>query len=500
MPVNTPCQDYSDVQPIWERLRDTFTGRDAVIAANTKYTPALPGATAEQQNAYLTRGNFFNAVARTTHGLVGAIFQKPPEIEIQQTYDYWLDDITLTNITFDMFALDALHDVMLMGRYGVLIEMAAETTARPYMIGYRAETVINWRTDRIEGDELLTMVVLKEIVDEPKDDDIFVDEPFEQYRVLELHVDGENRHYTQQLWRREDNEGDFVPFGEEIIPLRRGSTIPFIPFVFLGPWHSTPRVEKPPLQDLADVNLAHWRNSCDHEQGLHLVSLPTPWVSGMRTSSVDDEADKLKIGPSVVWQLDAQGSAGMLEFQGAGLKSIVTAMEEKKNQMATLGARVLEMQPQHAETATAITIRHAGEYASLRTMAQAGEQGLTMALQIAVWWYSTEASPSDVPVNVILNKDFISIKATPEEIKTALLAMQSGDISYETFWHILTEGGWTRDGITAEEERKQIEFEQPEEPDDVEVGAVESDVDETFEAGSDLAPDDNEADLLDDAS
>ena len=78
--------------------------------------------------------------------------------------------------------------------------------------------------------------------------------------------------------------------------------------------------------------------------------------------------------------------------------------------------------------------------------------------------------------------------------------MQSGDISYETFWHILTEGGWTRDGITAEEERKQIEFEQPDDPDDVEVGAVEADVDETFEAGSDLAPDDDEANLLDDAS
>jgi hypothetical protein len=219
----------------------------------------------------------------------------------------------------------------------------------------------------------------------------------------------------------------------------------------------------------------------------------------MRTSSTNDEADRLKIGPSVVWQLDAQGSAGMLEFTGAGLASIVTAMDEKKQQMATLGARVLEMQPQHAETATAITIRHAGEYASLRTMAQAGEQGLTMALQIAVWWYSTEENPNDVPVSVLLNKDFVNVKAKPEEIKTALLAMQSGDLSYETFWHILTEGGWTREGITADEERQQIEFEQPDD-DKLEVGASEADDDASYEEGSDLAPDESEADLLDDAS
>ena len=498
MPVNTPRQEYTDMHPIWEQLRNTFTGRAAVIKAGTKYTPALPGATAEQNDAYLTRGNFFNAVARTTHGLVGAIFQKTPEKEIQKNFKYWLDDITLTNVTFDMFALDALHDVMLIGRYGILTEMATESTGRPYMVGYRAENVINWRTDRIEGDELLTMVVLKETIETQKDDDEFIDEDIIQYRVLRLDIDGDNRRYVQQLWRQEDGEGDFLPYGNEVVSLRRGMPLTFIPFVFLGPWHSTARVEKPPLQDLSDVNLGHWRNSCDHEQGLHLVALPTPWVSGMRTSSTDDEADTLKIGPSVVWQLDATGKAGMLEFTGAGLTSIVTAMEEKKQQMATLGARVLEMQPAHAETATAITIRHAGEYASLRTMAQAGEQGLTMALQIAVWWYSTEKNPSDVPVSVLLNKDFVSVKAKPDEVKTALLAMQSGDISFETFWHLLTEGGWTREGVTAEEERKQIEFETTD-SDKLDVGAIEADDDSTYEEGSDLEDGTTEADLLDEA-
>ena len=481
MPVNTPRKEYTDVSPIWERLRDTFAGRDAVIKASTKYTPALPGATYDQQVSYLTRGNFFNAVARTTHGLIGAIFQKKPTVEITESFKHWLDDITLTNVSFDMFALDVLHDVMLIGRYGILIEMAEEGS-QPYLVGYRAEDIINWRTERINGDDLLTLVVLRESVDKQKDDDEFVEEDIEQYRVLQLDVNGDTRIYSQQRWRKEEGDADFKLFDERVIPLRRGTPLTFVPFIFAGPWHATARVEKPPLQDLADVNLAHWRNSCDHEQGLHLVALPTPWVSGMRSSSTDDEEDVLKIGPSVVWQLDQQGSAGMLEFKGTGLASIVTAMEEKKQQMATLGARVLEMQPFHPETATAITIRHAGEYASLRTMAQAGEQAFTMALQTAVWWVGTEEYPNEVPVYVTLNKDFVSVKATPEEVKTALLAMQSGDISFETFWHLLTEGGWTREGITAEEERKQIELEQPEAG--MALEADDGDGDGDFEAGT----------------
>ena len=34
-------------------------------------------------------------------------------------------------------------------------------------------------------------------------------------------------------------------------------------------------VEAPPLNDLADVNLSHYRGYADHKHGLHFTALPT---------------------------------------------------------------------------------------------------------------------------------------------------------------------------------------------------------------------------------
>ena len=133
--------------------------------------------------------------------------------------------------------------------------------------------------------------------------------------------------------------------------------------------------------------------------------------------------------------------------------------------MATLGAKLLEEQPTVAqETATAVLARHAGEHATLRTMAQAMEQGLTSALQLMAWWQGLETSPQDIPVRVELNKDFLQVKAAPQEIQTALATLQAGEISYKTFWNILTEGGWARYGVTDEEEKKEISREPEQAP------------------------------------
>jgi hypothetical protein len=155
--------------------------------------------------------------------------------------------------------------------------------------------------------------------------------------------------------------------------------------------------------------------------------------------------------------LSENGSAGMLEYSGAGMKSLETALEAKQHQMATLGAKLLEEQPTlAAETATAVLARHAGEHATLRTVAEAMEENLGRLLRIMGWWSGLEPTPLDVSASVTLNQDFLQVKAQPQEIQTALLTLQAGEISYETFWNLLTEGGWARDNVTAEEERAEI--------------------------------------------
>jgi hypothetical protein len=450
MSVNVRRKDYEDILSKWQRLRDCYDGRDAVLARGSVYVPELPGVDAVGNQSYRRRGNFYNAVKRTVHGLVGAIFQKAPVVTIPEELKSFLKDVTLTNVTFEMFSLEAGRETMLLGRYGVLVDMSTieATNNQPYLCGYNGEDIINWRTTRIGGDETLTLVVLRERVQVPKDGDLFESTTLIQYRSCELRLGI----YVQQLWREKD--GKWVEFGDLIIPMRRGTPLNFIPFTFIGANSATADLADPPLLDLADVNLAHWRNSVDHEYGLHLVALPTPWVSGAKNPTGDS---KMKIGPSVVWELDIQGEAGMLEFTGSGLSSILTAMEEKKKQMAVIGARMLEDSPSVAETATAVFLRHGGERASLRTVAHAVEQALTLTLKHAVWWASgTLEKPTDAPTGVELNKEYFTPKATASELVAALQALQAGRISFETWWNILETGGWTPEGVTSADELERI--------------------------------------------
>jgi hypothetical protein len=458
MPVNTPRDDYNTFTDGWCRLRDAFSGREAVLRAGPKYVPDLPGLDGPKNKAYRQRGVYYNATSRTIYGLMGAIFQKEPEFTIPKQFERWLEDVTLSNVTMEMFALEAGHETLLMGRYGILIDMSIQPPPpaplieiRPYTVSYQTEAIINWRTQRIGGDEVLVLVVLKEICMELDAKDPFVLVACEQYRVLSL----VNNVYSIQLWRKKPNTNEFIPYGDPIVPSRRGKPLSFIPFVFLAPTHVTPEIAQSPMLDLVDVNLGHWANSVDYEYGLHQVALPTPWVAGVRGGTEVE----IKMGPSTVLELELQGSAGMLEFSGQGLGAIMTAMDDKKKMMATLGARMLEAQQKLNETATAVLIRHSSDYANLRTIAQSLEQGFTMALQTMAWWMGTDEKPSDVDAKCELNKEFMSVKVDAQTVQTALTAVQAGEMSFKTFYNILVTGGWAREGVDADQEQKDIEAE-----------------------------------------
>jgi len=456
MPVNTPSKQYENMLPRWQRCRDTFEGSDAVKGRGTRYLPALESHATDASGyaAYVMRALFFNAMGRTVQGLAGGIFQKPPSINAPSSILDHTADITLGNRSLDMFALGATEEVLVTGRHGVLVELPGEESAaaRPYWVEYRAEDIISSRTERRGGDEVLTLVVLKETVHEPDAEDPFVLKEITQYRVLGLGavIDGGPDVYAQSVWRkRTDITGDEWIVTETIIPTRRGEPLTFVPFVFLGSKSVSAKIEKPPLVDLADVNLSHYRGSADHKHGLHQVALPTPWVAGMKGG---DDGEPLPLGSGVVWELDENGKAGMLEFTGAGLDAIRQDMQDMQAMMATLGAKLLEEQPRVAETATAVGMRQSGEQATLRTIAQSVEQGLSMALQFHAWWVGTEATPADVEASVELNKDFLSVKASPEEVKALLLAWQSDAISFETLYFGLQGGEWARPGVSAEDE------------------------------------------------
>lgn len=457
MGVTVKHKTYEASIKRWQRCRDCYEGSDAVKARKAEYLPPLDSHALrpEKYEEYLLRAMFYNATGRTVDGLAGAIFQKAPTFDIPDAFKDHVSDITLTGISAELFALKATREVLTTGRAGVLIDMSSVPgpDQRPYWVQYRAEDIVNWRTERRNGDEVLTLVVLREEAEDKDPADPFGKRCVTQYRVLELAAAG----YTQTVWRKKSADvEEWVPYAPGdgdpvVVPLRRGVPLDFIPFVFVGPTSTSPDVEKPPLMDLVEVNLSHYRLNADMEHGLHYVGVPVLVIIGITDDS------PLKFGASNALLLPKDGSAQILQVDGEMFGALERADERKRKLMATLGARLLEDQPAAAETMGAVAMRHSGEHATLRTIAQAVEQGLALALRFHIWWTGTEKRPGDVKVAFELNKDFFAVKASPDEVRAALMAFQADGISFETFYTLLQKGGWTREGVKLEDEKVAIE-------------------------------------------
>jgi hypothetical protein len=227
----------------------------------------------------------------------------------------------------------------------------------------------------------------------------------------------------------------------------------FIPGVFINASSLTPAIERPPLLDLADVNRSHYLSSAELENLLWYVGPPVPWASSFQGG---DTGKTLKIGSSVAWILGEHGRAGMVEMSGAGAAAIRENMLEKRKQMVTLGARLLDDAPRSQETATAVSQRNAASQATLKTIAQVAEAGLSMGLQWLGWWTGAEARPSDVIASIELSKDFYAMRMSADELKSLVTSWQSDGISFDTLHYNLQRGDLMRPGVTADDERAAI--------------------------------------------
>jgi hypothetical protein len=244
---------------------------------------------------------------------------------------------------------------------------------------------------------------------------------------------------------------------ETRIPLRLGKPLPLIPFVFHGPDHSLPCIEKLPLADIIPVNLDHYRLDADYKHGVHFTALPTAWVSGFEKGS------QLQIGSSRAWTTETVGAtAGFLEFQGQGLETFERAMDRDERLLAVLGSRLLEGTKKVGETAQSIELRHSGEDSILANVAVNVGTSLTQVLRWAWWWNSTEASPDDVTneqVLIELNTDFSLKGLSAQDIQAVVAAWQAGAISRDTMTELFRRGEVLPEGRNVQEEERLIQSE-----------------------------------------
>ena len=339
MAVNAKHSEYSKNLTKWQLMRDALAGE----VAKEKYVPKLSDQEAEEYSAYVGRAEFYNATARTQVALTGLLFAKPPKVELPEVLKTIAENVSLDDDTLEALAKNIANECLSVGRCGVLVDLpsvekadyskleAERLNLRAYATLYKAENIINWKTTKINGSNVTSLVVLAETYAEPTQDE-FVDKIKTRYRVLDLH----EGYYRQRVFS-ETKAGNFEVVSE-IYPSANGRKLEYLPFTFFNVNDLKTAVEKPPLLDLARVNISHFRSEVDLEHGTHFTALPTPYVTGYQ----GETEGKLKIGSTAVWAINSpDAKVGFLEFSGAGLSTLENRIAVKEKRMSILGARLL---------------------------------------------------------------------------------------------------------------------------------------------------------------
>ena len=458
MPVNSHHPDYDANLSAWQRARDVIAGEDAVKDGGEKYLPRLDSQSDNDYLGYKTRASFFNATARTADGYVGLIFRREPTYKLPENntgvgraIDALVEDADMRGTSLPSYAKNVTTEVISVGRAGSLVDWEDAVEKRAFAVLYTAEQIINWKSERVNGRNVLTLVVLREVLADGHQDD-FDNDAVEQIRVLRLvpgkatNTDNQQSwQYQVEIWQEVLADGNRSKRGKRVwklmetrIPLRLGKPLPLIPFVFHGPRHFLPDVDKLPLADIIFKNLDHYRLDADYKHGLHFTALPTAWVVGY------DKPETLKIGSSTVWVASSVDSkAGFLEFTGQGLTTFERAMDRDEQLMALLGSRMLEASKRVGETADAIELRQSGENSVLSAVSLSVSDSLTHMLRWVYWWNSTEATPEaigDDAVLVTLNTDFKSKGMASDQITAIVSAWQAGAISRDTMFDLFRKG------------------------------------------------------------
>ncbi|MGI0119696.1 DUF4055 domain-containing protein [Zooshikella sp. RANM57] len=423
--------EYTKFAKQWRIVEDVCEGENVQKYLRTLNPADTSEHNRERNEQYKKGAVFYNATGRTLQGLVGAVFRKWPSLSVPAALEYVKDDIDGSGVSIYQQSQSVLAALMSKSRHALYVDypnvkapaskaQQAAGLIRASVVSLSAESIINWRTQKVGASHLLSLVVIKECVEQTTDDGFGL-KSVEQYRVLRL--DG---FYRVEVWQK-NADGEWS-IADVYQPLNgKGQPWRFIPFTFIGGENNDAKAEKPILLDLAKLNLAHYQNSADYEDSAFFVGQVQPWLSGLDEDWRNWlQENGLYIGSRSPILLPQGGQFGFA--QAAPNSMVKEAMDQKERQMIALGARLLD-KGSAVKTATEAQAENEAEYSVLSLAASNVSEAYTLALS---WMAEFMNAPADVEYT--LNQEFAQSELSPQMLTALVQAWQSGQLPSSDLW------------------------------------------------------------------
>jgi hypothetical protein len=373
----------------------------------------------------------------------GLVFRRPPTIEAPDGMSNFVEDCTMSGVSLEKFSRKCVDEVLTVGRCGILVDYPDTATGagltqadvealnlRPRLAFYTTESIENWQEEWRRNQYVLTMIQLVEAADKK--------------RVLLLDSDNV---YSVQVWTKDAKGAWYV--SSTAVPLMNGAPLDFIPFYVADPMDGDMTPDNPPLLDLVNVNLSHYRTVADLELGRQKTALPTFWATGFTQD--DNQPIRLGAGNAII-SSNNDAQFGLLEFTGQGLGALETAEKDKREWMSKLGADMLSQSADNVESGEARQIKKAGEDGVLASIANAVSQTLTAAMIVARDWYGLTGDAF-----IELNTRYYQKTANPQELVALMGQVQSGQMSSRRLWAYMQERDIVPRDVAYEQVREEID-------------------------------------------
>lgn len=428
----TPSLWYGRMAPYWQLANDLMGGTLSMRLAKQRRLPRHPSESDASYTRRIESAVLFNVFRMTSDTLAGYPFSEPIALEpdVPAALREMIEDIDMCGTHLDVFARMWFLEALRKGFSHVLVEYPTpqaradgqpRTLAddrreglRPYWVHIRPEDLYAARAQMIEGKEVITHIRFRS-------DEVVVSEDGLSEGIRQRVVEREPG--RQRAWTYNDQLRRWDP-GEWIaLTLPDGRPAP-VTLVTLYTSREAFMVSRPPLEDLAHINVAHWQSDSDQRNILSVCRFPMLFGTG-----IDDADGKtLAVGPNqMLTASDHQAKFGYVEHKGAGIEAGERDLSSLERRMASYGMDFLRERPT-IYTATGRVLDQAGVFSPLQVMTISARDAIETALLFTALWAGLPEGGS-----IKLNMEFIPMLVESADLAALELAWQNGIISDETY-------------------------------------------------------------------
>jgi hypothetical protein len=437
-------QAVLDMMKGWEIMKAVTLGTEYLRENSESFLPIEPR---EDYAAYLGRVNravFSPVTQRLVRAAAGLILRKPISLVGDP---YWTDifakDVDGCGSDLDEYARRLLICSLTYGQAHTLVDFPApngarslaeerELNRRPYWIEIDPSNIYGWRLDREVNYGRLIQIRIKERAVVPDGD--FGEKVYDQIRVIEP---GRYRVFRQVESAKYMNGGfpypnafDATDATSDYEQVESGSfSLGEIPLVTTYSGKTDTLTSKPPLLDIAYLNLAHFQRQADLIHSLHIASQPILVMEGW-----DDQTKDVAVSVNYAMATAPGNKIYYVEPAASAFQAQSDEIRELQMQMATLGISTLSQQKFVAESADARRLDRVDTNSMLSMVSMDIEQALQKSFNLAADYVGIE------PPEVKLSRDFDIDRLIGQDITALTALFGQGVLDRDEFRQILVQG------------------------------------------------------------